>query len=185
MGKTHLLHAIVNVWTARQPHRPPIEVGAGELVEQWVAAMKGDAEADLPRRLERSDLVVVDDLHLLSGRPVTQGEVARVLEATLHRGGRVVCAAGCSPAGLPVLTEALRRVPAAHFIAMRPPRGHDLRHILRVMAGAHNLSLPAGILADMADRCQGDVRRGEGELARRRFGQSHPLARGPLLAEKP
>ena len=185
VGKTHLLQAILKLRTARQPRGSVIQACADQLVEQWVTALKADPEAALPRRLERSDLVAIDDLHALAGKPVTQSEVARILEGTISRGGRVVCAMGRSAAELPVFIEALRRVPGAHFVEMRPPRGREMRHVLTVMARAGHLTLRRETLAAIADRCDGDVRRGQGELARRRFGQSHPLVRSSLLTETP
>jgi len=57
-------------------------------------------------------------------------------------------------------------------------------HVLTAMATAERLALRHEVLAAMADRCEGDVRRGQGELARRRFEQSHSLVWGSLT-EKP
>lgn len=183
VGKTHLLHAILNHRAARQPRQSLIQIEAAQLVEQWIAGLQGDPEAALPRILERTDLVAIDDLHALAGRPVTQSEVARTFEGTVSRGGCVVCAVGGSPAELPVLAEALRRLPGAHLVMMRPPGGRDLRQILDVMARAGDLTLRRETLAAIADRCEGDVRRGQGELARCRFEQSHRVVRGALRAD--
>jgi chromosomal replication initiator protein len=184
VGKTHLLHAILNLRAERRPTGSLIHMGAGDLVEQWVAALRGDPGAALPLDLERLDLLVIDDLHALVGKPVTQVEVARFLEGTVGRGGRVACAMGRSPADLPIFIERLRRVPGAHVVEMRPPRGRDLRHILAVMARAGHLTLRRETLAAIADHCEGDVRRGQGELARYRFELSHPVVRRPQLTEK-
>ena len=65
-----------------------------------------------------------------------------------------------------------------------PARGQALRQILEVMARAEPLTLRRETLAAIADRCEGDVRRGQGELARCRFEQSHPLGRGSLRAKQ-
>src|SRR6266496_1371258 len=119
--------AIINLRLARQPRRALNQFEANHLVEQLVAGLKGDRGAELPRRLEWTDLVAIDDLHALAEQPVTQMEVARTLEGTVSRGGRVACALGGSPAALPVFAEALRRLPDAHFVAMRPARGRALR----------------------------------------------------------
>ncbi len=80
--------------------------------------------------------------------------------------------------------ELPRRLPGAHFVAMRPARGRALRQVLEVMARAQYLTLRRETLVAIADRFQGDVRRGQGELTRCRFEQSHPLARGSLRAEE-
>src|SRR3989442_7668072 len=94
VGKTHLLQAIVNLRVARQPRRSLIQLEAKHLVAEWDAGLKRDRGAELPRRLEWTDLVAIDDLHALAGKPVTQREVARTLEGTVSRGGRVACAMG-------------------------------------------------------------------------------------------
>ena len=67
VGKTHLLQAILNFSAARRSQASEIHLCADELVQQWIAALKGDPEAALPRRLERSALVAIDDLHVLAG----------------------------------------------------------------------------------------------------------------------
>jgi chromosomal replication initiation ATPase DnaA len=155
VGKTHLLRAIINLRMARQPRRSLILFEASHLVQQWVADLKGDPEAARHRRLEWTGLVAIDDPHALAGKPVTQREVARTLEGTVTHGGRVACAMGGSPA-----------------------------EILDVMARAEHLTLRRETLAAIADRCEGDVRRGQGERARCPFDQSHPLARGSLRAKE-
>ena len=184
VGKTHLLQAIVNLRTARQPRRSLIQIEAAHLVEQWVAGLTGSTEAALPRGLERADLVAIDDLHTLAGKAMTQREVARAMQGTIAHGGRVVCTLGGSPAELPVLTTVLRRQPGARFVTMRPPRARELRQVLDVMARAEQLTLRRDALAAIADRCAGDVRRGQGELARCRFEQSHLLVRSSTRTQE-
>lgn len=184
VGKTHLLRAILNLRAARRPRQALLQAEAGHLVAQCVAALRGEPEASLLQRLERADLVGIDDLHSLAGKPVTQGEVARIVERTVSRGGRVVCALTGSPPELPVLEEALRRLPQARFAPMQRLRNGELRHVLEVMARAEHLPLGKETLAAIADTCNGDVRCGQGRLARHRFERAHSFVRQSLRVVK-
>jgi chromosomal replication initiator protein len=176
VGKTHVLHATVNLGAARRPG-PSLFVDARHLVEQWIAALARDPRAPFPLAVEPPALVAIDDLHALAGKPATQREMARALEGLVERGGHVVGALGRSPHELPVFVDRLERIPGVRIVAMPPPAGRDLRNLLGRMARAAQVPLGRRTLAAIADRCQGDVRRAQGELARRRFERSRPFVR--------
>jgi chromosomal replication initiation ATPase DnaA len=61
----------------------------------------------------------------------------------------------------------------------------DFRHLMGVMARSGSLTLRREILAAIADRCEGDVRRGQGELARFRFEPSLSCVGGTETVVRP
>ena len=117
----------------------------------------------------RAGLIVVDDLHVLANKPVTQHELGHHLRLAVERGARVACAAGCAASGIPILSAAVRAIPTARIIEMPRPRRDQMMQILTGMARAADLTLDAKTLGSMASRCRRDVRCGIGALARVRF----------------
>jgi chromosomal replication initiator protein len=170
VGKTHLLRAITHQAHARMSSI--LQTDGGRLLQELVVALSRDDAAALRRRYAQAQVLVIDDLHVLAGKPVTQGEVAGLLKAAVDGGARVVCAAGCRPAAIPVLMAGLRKLRGARLIEMRRPKHDDIRRILAATGRTAGLKLAPKIVSSIAGRCRGDIRRGMGALVRLRFEQS-------------
>jgi len=123
-------------------------------------------------RVPHAEWLVLDDLHVLAGKPVTQAEVGRLLEAVVGRGARVVCASGGSPTRIPVLADAVQRLSAGRVIEMEPPTPQEMRRIIAARAAAVGLRPGGASLALLADEARGDVRCAIGGLTRLRFAAS-------------
>lgn len=180
VGKTHLLQAILHLARARYGWNSVIQSTGSELIHELVHAARHDDHGALYRRLAEAALVLVDDLHVLAERPVTQGEVARLLKAVMDRGARVACAVACPLKDIPVLAERIRALPEAKLARMERPGRDDMRRILKGLAAAAGLTLNAMIVTSIAGRCRGDVRLAVGTLTRRRFESAlvaHPRPR--------
>ena len=170
VGKTHLLHAILDL--ARADSRAPVVVDAigVDLVRDIIAGAGGPHSAGTS--YATADLLVVDDLHVLAGRPVTQAEVGRLLTAVVDRGGRVACATAGPASQIPVLARAVRRVPGGRVMKLCAPTPAAMRRILAREAAASGLMVGSRTLGSLADRSRGDVRRAMGALTRLRFENS-------------
>ena len=170
VGKTHLLRAILDRVRRRYPAALIAEMTAVELVQH----MLGRRDKDLARlepQPEKADWLVVDDLHVLAGMPITQSEAGRLLMTVVDRGGRVACASGGPAFRIQTLVEAVQRLTAARVVAVGPPRPQEIRRILALHAAAAGLRPSRDTLAALAGQAVGDVRVAMGALARLRFLQ--------------
>ena len=172
VGKTHLLKLILRLVRAWQGSAPIVHTSAAELVQELTAAIRREQPAAIRHKYAQAELVAVDDLHVLAGKPATQSEIAALLKAALDSGARLACTAGCPPAEIPELSAALRALPTARLVELRRPNDEEMRQILAAMAPAEGLKLSAKTIAAIAPRCGGDVRRAVGALAQFRFEQS-------------
>jgi chromosomal replication initiator protein len=165
VGKTHLLRAIVDL-VRNQGRETRIAETNGVALQKIVAA-----HADDPVRREQSeaDLLVSDDLQVLSGKPVCQAEVARFLKSVADRGGRVACASGGLPAGLPVLAESLWRQSSASVVEMGRADPGQLRRVLAATAATGGIRVTEPVAASLVEQARGDVRCLIGGLTRLRF----------------
>ncbi len=171
VGKTHLLHAVLDLVRARLPPARVVHASAVDLVQDLIAALQRQHTPQLLREYVHADALAVDDLQVLAGKPRTQREVGRLLKAALDSGTRVACAAGCGLEDLPVLADALHALPTARLVDLRRPSDSEMRRILTAMAEAKGTPLSAQTVAAIASQCGGDVRRASGGLARRRFDE--------------
>jgi chromosomal replication initiator protein len=172
VGKTHLLRSVVHHVRSRAPAASITQTDGSELLQELVAALRGGDPTALQRKYTQAELLAVDDLHVLAGKLVTQREVALLLKAAIDGGARVVCAAGCRPANVPVLAAALRELPVARVVEMRPPGQADMRRILSVMGRTAGLRLTRKTVSSLTRGCRGDVGRAIGALVRLGFQQS-------------
>jgi len=171
VGKTHLLRSVLKAVQARQPSASVVRWTGAELRQELVDALRNESIASLRSTWARADVVALDDLHVLAGMPMTQREVAALLGVATNGGARVVCAAGCEPTALSVLAAALRALPGARQLLLRPPSGREMRRIVLGMATAKRIRVGREALASIAAAARGDVRRAAGALSRYRFTQ--------------
>jgi chromosomal replication initiation ATPase DnaA len=168
-GKTHLLKAIVARARERHAAEAILLTNGEDLVQALISAIRGSTRDTIWTRFSEAAVVAIDDLHVLAGKPVTQGELGHHLRRAVDRGAQVACAAGCAASRIPILAAAVRALPAARVIEMPRPRRDQMMQILTGMARAAELTLDAKTLGSIASRCRGDVRCGIGALARVRF----------------
>jgi chromosomal replication initiator protein len=167
VGKTHLLHVVHDRFRRRRAAGAIVHTTARELVEEMIDAVRRRSFDEPWRRCATARLLLLDDLHVLGGRPVTQREVARLLEPAVAAGARIVGVCG-RPAEVPVLVTELRRVRGLRSVGLRPPNRAD---ILRILASARAERLDPETLRSIVTGCGGDVRRALGALSVRRLQQ--------------
>jgi chromosomal replication initiation ATPase DnaA len=139
---------------------------------------RGTAAADLLQELRDDrpvgadhDLLTIDDLHVVTGMPASQVELARRLEGLARSGVRVLAAAGAL-ADIPELTCQLRRFAGAVVIALTAPTTGEMTQILRFYATRAGLELGDRLARDLARRCRGDVRLAQGRIAQLRLSRA-------------
>ncbi len=106
-GKTHLLRAVERHVVASEG-LTALYLGADAFRASYVdGARAGDTKA-FKDRLEASDVLLVDDIHLLAGAVKTQDALYNAVSSALARNGRVLLAADRPASALSELDERLR-----------------------------------------------------------------------------
>lgn len=168
-GKTHVLQATIRHAQQRHPWASHVLTSAEALVQDLVDSVRGAAPVAPRTGFARGDVLAVDDLHLLSGKPATQHEIAALFAAALAADAHVICASGCPPGEIPILAEALQPLQGARIIEMLAPSPAEMRRILNRLTAAEQVSLAAPAVASIATASRGDVRRAIGAIAHRRL----------------
>jgi chromosomal replication initiator protein len=170
-GKTHLLNALA--WEAMRnaPEKRVVYLTAERFTTTFVRALQDKQTQAFKEELRNADLLLVDDVHFVAGKPSTQEELFHTLIALVEDGRRVVMTADRSPTELSEMEPRLRSHLQAGLVCGIEPADRTLRlgilerklHTLAQQGGFH----PAArgeVLQFLADRFTDSVRELEGAL---------------------
>ena len=107
-GKTHLLNALA--WEAMQTggDRRVVYLTAERFTSTFVRAIQDRQTAAFKAELRNADLLLIDDVQFVAGKPTTQEELFHTLIALIEDGRRVVLTADRSPSELSEMDPRLR-----------------------------------------------------------------------------
>jgi chromosomal replication initiator protein len=171
-GKTHLLNAIA--WEAgrREPGKTVIYLTAERFLSTFVRAVMDRSTQSFKDELRAADLLLIDDVHFIAGKPSSQEELFHTLAALMEDGKRVVLSCDRPPAALAEMEPRLRSHLCAGLVCGIEPADRSLRvgiieRKLGALARGRGLA-GAGckpeVLQFMADRFSESVRELEGAL---------------------
>ncbi|MDP3173450.1 MAG: chromosomal replication initiator protein DnaA [Phenylobacterium sp.] len=170
-GKTHLLNAMA--WEAMRnaPDKRVVYLTAERFTSTFVRAIQDKQTAAFKAELRNADLLLIDDVHFVAGKPSTQEELFHTLIALVEGGRRVVMTADRAPADLSELEPRLRSHLQAGLVCGIEPADHNLRlgileRKLATLAqqGKFLPSARPEVLQFLAERFTDSVRELEGAL---------------------
>lgn len=146
VGKTHLLHAVGQLALTVRPDLHVLYRTATDLVDDVSSAVSaGTLEAFADEVLE-SDLILIDDAHLLAGKTRTQEEMLRVWDEIVWTGTQIVLASTVAPAEMEGVSEAFRgKLAGGLVVDMTPPEPETRVEIVRAAAKLRGITLAGGV----------------------------------------
>jgi chromosomal replication initiator protein len=170
-GKTHLLNALA--WEAMRsaPEKRVVYLTAERFTTTFVKAVQDRQTQAFKDELRNADLLLIDDVHFVAGKPSTQEELFHTLIALVEDGRRVVMTADRSPNELSDMEPRLRSHLQAGLVCGIEPADRALRlgileRKLATLAqqGRFLPSARPEVLQFLADRFTDSVRELEGAL---------------------
>ncbi len=170
-GKTHLLNALAWEAMRNEPEKRVVYLTAERFTTTFVKALQDKQTAAFKDELRNADLLLIDDVHFVAGKPTTQEELFHTLIALVEDGRRVVMTADRSPAELSEMEPRLRSHLQAGLVCGIEPADRSLRlgileRKLATLAqqGRFVPSARPEVLQFLADRFTDSVRELEGAL---------------------
>jgi chromosomal replication initiator protein len=170
-GKTHLLNALA--WEAinNAPAKRVVYLTAERFTSTFVRALQDRQTAAFKDELRNADLLLIDDVHFVAGKPSTQEELFHTLIALVEEGRRVVMTADRSPTEISEMEPRLRSHLQAGLVCGIEPADRNLRMgilerklaTLATQGGFRAVARPE-VLQFLADRFTDSVRELEGAL---------------------
>lgn len=147
-----------------------IETSGADLARALAHAVETASVTDLKARHRRCDILLVDDVHKLAGKPAAQEFLITTLDALTHRGSLVIVTLRQSPMATARLNPQLvSRLMSGAVVGLALPGPLTRRELVRQMASRMRLSLADADVSRLA--CSGEKAR-EPFLAASRLRQS-------------
>ena len=182
LGKTHLLQGLCRKFIENHPTKRWVYLTGEEFTNEFLGALKQNKVDAFRRRVRDLDLLVIDDVHFMSGKRATLEEFLHTFNAIEAVGKQVVMASDHHPKMIEALGESLiNRFVSGMVVRIDPPNHATRCQILRGLAARASLELDEGVIGWIARRVTQNVRELEGAVTRigalvRLTGQSPDLA---------
>jgi chromosomal replication initiator protein len=168
LGKTHLLGAIANYLGANAPSLSIRYATAESFTNEFVGALKSAGAEAFKARYRDIDVLLLDDVQFLEGKPATEEEFFHTFNALYESGSQLVLSADRIPSELSTLASRLRdRFEWGLAVPVEPPNLATRLTVLRRLVQEAGVEIAdAGALAELANRIDANVRQLHGALTR-------------------
>lgn len=161
LGKSHLTHAVAHQIVNEQPQTRLHYLTAQQLTAEMVKEIKSNTMNNFKRKYQHQcDVLLIEDVHTLSGRVKTQSELAETLDVLMESGKRIILTSSKAPRDIQDLDEGLRSRLTYGLITTINPPGLDTRlRIIQRKALNKDLHLSPEIAEYLAENVKGDIRK--------------------------
>jgi chromosomal replication initiator protein len=166
LGKSHLTQAVAHHIIAASPMTRLHYVTAQQFSLEMVRGIKADAMDGFKRKYnENCDMLLVEDVHSLTGKKKTQEELNEILDFLVRSGKRVILTANRAPRDLEgVDGEFCSRMASGLVTTIQAPDLTTRQRIVRKKLHYYQLQLPEDLVVYLAQHIKGDVRRIESAI---------------------
>ncbi len=168
LGKTHLLAAVANYLGDNAPGLSVRYTTAESFTNEFVAALKSTGAEAFKARYRDIDVLLIDDVQFLEGKPATEEEFFHTFNALYESGSQLVLSADRIPSELSTLATRLRdRFEWGLTVAVEPPNLPTRLAVLRRLVKESGVEIAdTGALSELANRIDANVRQLHGALTR-------------------
>jgi chromosomal replication initiator protein len=168
LGKTHLLAAIANYLRENAPGLSVRYTTAESFTNEFVAALKSSGSDGFKSRYRDIDVLLIDDVQFLQGKPATEEEFFHTFNALYESGSQLVLSADRIPSELSTLASRLRdRFEWGLTVAVEPPNLATRLTVLRRLVEEAGVEIAdSDALTELANRIEANVRQLHGALTR-------------------
>jgi chromosomal replication initiator protein len=176
LGKSHLAQAVGNHVLIRNPEERVYYVTAEDFSNEMVQAFRHDSiDRFKTKYRNHCDVLLLEDIHDLSGKQRTQVELALTLDSLFEAGKRIIFSSCYLPGDIPKMSDKLRsRLSSSMISAIDPPDFRTRVRILQKKAAMNGYNIPLEVLQYLANELTDDVRQLES-------GMSCVVAKSSLL----
>jgi chromosomal replication initiator protein len=160
MGKSHLAQAAGHFILSSFPNERVFYITAEDFTNEMVGAFRNNCIDDFKHRYRTScDVLLLDDIHLLSGRTRTQEELALTLDY-LYESGKKIIFSSCTPLKeIPKMSDHLKsRLSQSLISEIDPPDFSTRVRILQKKAKEKACAIPSAVIEFMAGELTENVR---------------------------
>ena len=171
LGKTHLLYSIFNEIKRRRPNTRIIYTSAEQFGSELIEALQKNKQdhsftdhiAPFKEKYRSADVLLMDDVQFLIGKPQTEEEFFHTFNALYQAGKQIVFTSDRPPKDMVSLTERVRnRFEMGLLADIQPPDFETRVAIINRKAEALGLEIPSEVTEFIANRLKSNIRQLEG-----------------------
>ncbi|MFO8050534.1 MAG: chromosomal replication initiator protein DnaA [Thermoplasmatota archaeon] len=167
VGKTHLMYAIANKILEDRPDTKLMYSSTERFTDELLKALEKDDLEGFRSRYRELDVLLVDDIQMLSGREATQQEFFHMFNHLYNSGKQIVLSSDRPPMEINELENRLRsRFEGGLIIDIKIPTFEGRRQILVNLSNREGFSLSTEVLDYLAFYLDSSVRELEGGFNR-------------------
>jgi len=167
LGKTHLMHAIGHYVHELYPSMKLLYITSEDFTNQLIRALQNNANQEFRDRFRNVDLLMVDDIQFIAGKPSTEEEFFHTFNHLREAHKQIVISSDKHPKEIAKLEERLcSRFEGGLMADIQRPDFETRLAILRKKAEFENLIISEDILALIAEKIDTNIRELEGSLTR-------------------
>lgn len=166
LGKSHLSQSIGHAILDENPSIKAYYITAEDFVNEMIFAIKNNRVDEFKNRYRRScDVLLLEEVHFLSGKEKTQLELGYTLDALANDGKKIIFTSSLLPDKMPNMTKELAsRLTSGIITTIEKPDYKTRFRIIEKKAVEHNLKLSDDIKHHFAKNLTRDVRQIESAL---------------------
>lgn len=167
LGKTHSMQAIAHHVLNTNPEAKIIYVSSERFTNDYIRAIQENSVIKFRQKYRQADVLLVDDIHFLSGKERIQEEFFHTFNELFESGKQIVMSSDRPVSEIAKLENRLvSRFQWGLVTDIQAPDLETRMAILAKKAEAMNLELEEPIMEFLAERVSRNVRRMEGALTR-------------------
>jgi chromosomal replication initiator protein len=167
MGKTHLMHAIGHSLLTNYPSMRIVYTSSERFMNEMIACIRLQRMIQFHRHYRSADVLLIDDIQLLSGKEATQEEFFHTFNALHEHQKQIVVSSDSPPKEIRGLVERLRsRFEWGLMVDIQPPDLETKMAILDKKADEQGMRLPEDVRVFIATKTRSNVRELEGALVK-------------------
>lgn len=165
LGKTHLMQAIGQEILQRQPDLKVEFISSEQFTNQLIESIARKATARFRMKYRKVDILLIDDIHFISGKEATQEEFFHTFNALFDMHKQIVISSDRQPKEIQGVEERLiSRFEWGLVTDIQPPDFETRVAILQNKAARESLTVPQDVLEDIATYVTTNIRELEGAL---------------------
>lgn len=165
LGKTHLLHAVINDMKKYHPGLKIIYKKCESFLDELIVAIKKGSTAQFKDTYRNADVLLIDDIQFLAGKEQTQEEFFHTFSALYENDKQIILTSDRPPHEIKPLEDRLRTRFEGGLIADIQPPSSELRSaIIKKKSESIGLKIPNDLVEYMASRLHENIRQIEGVI---------------------
>ncbi|MCU0799093.1 MAG: DnaA/Hda family protein [Candidatus Thermoplasmatota archaeon] len=167
VGKTHLLQAIANRMLEREPGLRVLYTSTEKLTDELIRVLEAGDIGVFRNRYDEMDVLLIDDIQLLSGKEKTQTEFFHMFNHLYNSQKQIVLCSDRPPSEIQELETRLRsRFEGGLIIDIKVPTFEGRKQILVNLAQKEGFSISVEVLDYLAFYLDSNVRELQGGFNR-------------------